>query len=264
MAIEGLKTVAQPNQVNFSDQVGASVEALDLLGLVEDHDKVTESVTADYNALTKSGRAGEAFIQLPRDVITLGGMVRVLDDTPYTGDRKYPTTYVYDELWTPGVGSEGYQVAELDNLTLGGNGNFATHARLAVHNPANEQEPLLHLLDMPFDGKYAKRKQQTQLEAIDVAVNAYEAEGHEGFAMTPLNAKAVAFIALTRRIKGEAMPMAWGFMRDATLPRKTVGGRSVVGDVDSVDGQLYLYGSDGDAYSYGGVGLSVGPKEIKS
>lgn len=264
MAIEGLKTVTQPNEVNFSDQVGASVEALDLLGLVEDHDKVTESVTADYNALTKSGRAGEAFIQLPRDVITLGGMVRVLDDAPYTGDRKYSTTYVYDELWTPGVGAEGYQAEELDNLTLTGNGNFAPHARLAVHNPANKQEPLLHFLDMPFDDKHAKRKQQTQLEAIDVAVNAYEAEGHEGFAMTPLNAKAVAFIALTRRIKGEAMPMAWGFMRDATLPRITVDGYSVVGGVVSIGGQLGLRRSVGYACSDGGVGLSVGPKEVKS
>lgn len=83
--------------------------------------------------------------------------------------------------------------------------------------------------------------------------------------MTPLNAKAVAFIALTRRIKGETMPIAWGYMRDATLPRKEMmGGLSFVGGVGSYGGGLDLGRSYGRAGSCVGVGLSVGPKELKS
>lgn len=35
MAIEGLRTVPQSSEVNISDHVGASVEALDVLGLVK-------------------------------------------------------------------------------------------------------------------------------------------------------------------------------------------------------------------------------------
>lgn len=264
MAIEGLKTAPQPSEVNLSDQVGASVEALNILGLVEDRDQVTESVTAEFKSLSHSGRTGELFIQLPRHVITLANLIQASDNAIYFKGRQYPKTYVYRELWTPGFDKDGYKTEELDNLTIGGNGDFAPHARLAVHNLANEQEPLLHFLDKSFDSNYAKRKKQTQLEAIEEAVKAYEDEGHEDFTMTPLNAKAVAFIALIRRIKGETMPMAWGFMRDATLPRKTVDGLSLVGDVYSVGGMFYLDRSNGFAGSDVGVGLSVGPKEIKS
>jgi hypothetical protein len=262
MAIEGLRTVSQPCEVNMDDHVGASVEALSVLGLVEDRDQVTESVTAEYAALTQSGRTGEVFVQLPRSVITLGGLVKASDSATYPGDRKYPESYVWHELWTPGTDRGGYKAEELDNLTLSGDGNFTPHARLAVHNSASQEEPLLHFLGKPYDSKYAKKGEQTQLEAVNEAVAAYSAEDHEGFAMTALNAKAVAMIALVRRIKGQTMPMARGFMRDATLNRHTVG-RSVVGGVCTVGGQLILYGSYGDSRSDAGVGLSVGPKELK-
>ncbi len=264
MAIEGLRTIPQPSEVNLSNQVGASVEALNILGLVEDHDQVTESVTAEFSRLSQSGRTGEAFVQLPRSIITLADLVQASDSATYSGDRQYPETYVYRELWTPGFDKGGYKAEELDNLTLSDNGSFAPHARLAAHNPASEQEPLLHFLGKPYDKKFGEKGEQTQLEAIEEAVKAYEAEGYEDFAMTPLNAKAVAFIALTRRIKGETMPIAWGFMRDATLPRKEVDGYSVVGHVDSVGDRFNLHRSFGDANSGGGVGLSVGSKEIKS
>lgn len=263
MSIEGLRTAPQPIDANISDQIGASVEALNILGLVENRDQVTESVTDEFRSLGHSGRTGELYIQLPRSVITLDSLVKASDSATYPSAKQYPESYVYRELWTPSYGSEGYKAEELDNLTLGSNGDFAPHARLAVHNPASEQEPLLHFLDKPFYAKYAKRKQQTQIEAVDQAVAAYEAEGHEDFEMAPLNAKAVAFIALTRRIKGETMPMAWGYMRDATLPRKEVGGRSFVGDVCSCGGRLELGGSDGGPDSGSGVGLSVGQKELK-
>lgn len=264
MAIEGLRTVPQPSEANLSDQVGVSVEALNILGLVEDNDLVTESVTAEFSKLGQSGRTGEAFVQLPRSVITLADLVKASDSATYSGDRQYPETYVYRELWTPGFGKNGYSAEELDNLTLGGNADFTPHVRLAVHNSASEQEPLLHFLDKPYDKKYPKRGEQTQLGAVEEAVKAYDAEGHEDFTMTPLNAKAVAFIALIRRIKGETMPMAWGFMRDATLPRKEVGGDSVVGGVFSSGDGFYLNRSRGSADSDGGVGLSVGSKELKS
>ncbi|HVC35925.1 MAG TPA: hypothetical protein VNE40_00560 [Candidatus Dormibacteraeota bacterium] len=265
MAIEGLITVPQPSEVNLNDDhVGASVEALDILGLVKDRDQVTESVAAEYSALNQSGRTGEAFVQLPRSVITLEGMVNGLDNAKYPGDRQYPETFVVCELWTPGFDKGGYNAQELDNLTLGGDGNFAPHARLAIHNTASAKEPLLHFLYKPIDSTRTKGKEQTQLGAIEKAVKAYEAESHEGFEMTPLNAKAVAFIALVRRIKGEAMPMAWGYMRDATLSSKTVDGVSLVGYVHSFGDRFGLDESDGYARSNVGVGLSVGPKELKS
>lgn len=263
MAIEGLRTVPQPNQVDISDEVGASVEALELLGLVEDRDQVTESVKAEFGALDQSGRTGEAYIQLPRGIITLQGLIDVSDSATYSGDKRYPESYVYHNLWTPGAHPDGYKAEDLDNLKLGEqNATWLPHARLAVHNPVSEREPLLHFLGLPIDELYAEAGQQTQLEALAEAAKAYEAE-HAGFEMTPLNAKAVAMIALTRRIKGQSMPMEWGFMRDGTLPRATVGGVSFVGCVYSYGGQLKLSRSVGSAHSNGGLGVSVGPKQLE-
>lgn len=129
-----------------------------------------------------------------------------------------------------------------------------------MHNAANSEEPLFHFLGLPFDVKYVAPGQQTQLEAITETQQAYEAE-HPDFTMRALSGRGVAMIALMRRIKGSsAMPMAWGFMRDGTLPRKTVDGDSYVGGVDSGGGQLGFGRSVGIACSVFGVGLSVGPK----
>lgn len=180
----------------------------------------------------------------------------------YHGDKKYPETYVYDRLWTPGNDPDGYKADDLDNLKLNWrDADWKPHARLAVHNPASEQEPLLYFLGQPFDELYAEAGQQTQLDAIAEATKAYNAE-HADFEMTPLNAKGIAMIALVHRIKGESMPLTWGFMRDATLPRRTVG-ISLVGDVGSGGDRLRLGGSDGRARSRSGVGVSVGPEVLE-
>jgi hypothetical protein len=263
MAIEGLRTVPQPQPVDVgkADHVGATVEALNMLGLVEDTDRVTETVSTEFAALHQAGRTGEAFVQLPRGIITLGDLLAASYGATYAHEISYPKSYVGHELW-PGTDPDGYKAEELDNLTPDGDGNFAPHARLAVHNPTNTQEPLLHFLDKPFDAKYAKKKEQTQLAAVAEAVATYAAEDHEGFTMTPLNTKAVAMIALIRRIKGEAMPMEWGFMRYVTLERKDVDGVSFVGRANMLGGPLRLYRSGGKAYSSVGVGLSVGPKVL--
>jgi hypothetical protein len=61
-----------------------------------------------------------------------------------------------------------------------------------------------------------------------------------------------------RRICGQPMPIEWGFMCDGNLPRKTVGGGSIVASVDSDGGQAYFDGGNGSAYDDAGVGLSAG------
>ncbi len=267
MSIEGFRTVTHTSEVNVSDHIGASVKALGLLGLVKDQDRVTEFVTNEYHGLlSRAGKVGEAYIQLPRSLITLEGIISTLDNAPYSSSGiQYSKTYVNYELWDSKVQQDGYKAEELDNLTLGGNGDFAPHARLAVYNPANEEEPLLHFLYKPFDKLYAKEDQHSQLEAIDEAINLYQDKGHEDFAITPLNVKALAFIALVRRIKGEKMPMTSGYMQDATLPRKTVSGYSVVGCGFSNWDEFFLHWSNGSAVSGSfGVGLSVGPKKLQS
>src|SRR3990167_1812088 len=251
MTIEGLRNAPSLPQVNITDAVGASVEALDRLDLVNDRERVVETVTADFELINSSGVTGESFVQIPQRLVKLSGLVETLDAGPYPG-RDYPATYIYHALWTPGNNANGYKDEELGNLEGDETAVWQPHARLAVHNPDSKDEPLLHFLGQPYDAKYAEQGQETQLEAIAKAKQAYESE-HEGFNMTPLNANAVAMIALIRRIKGEAMPMEWGFMRDATLPRKFVGGVSFVGDVYSRYGKLKLNDSNGNANPNNGV-----------
>jgi hypothetical protein len=263
MAIEGLRTVPEPNSnVNVSDEVGAAVLALDMLGLVEDHEQVTESITASFGDLAASKQPGEAYIQVPRKLVSLPGIIEVLDGAKYPGDREYPDTWVYRDLWIPGTDEGSFEAEDIGNLELGQRDDFPPHARIAVHNPNSHEERLLHYLGQPFDEMYAKEGEETQLQSFARSKTLLEA-AHEDFALTPLNANAVAMIALTRRIKGEKMPFGWGFMRDATLPRKTVDGDSLVGFVDSRGGQLGLDGSYGFALPYVGLGLSVGPKVLE-
>jgi hypothetical protein len=245
MAIEGLRTVPEPNpNINISDAVGASVQALDMLGLVADHEQVTDSITAEFGALSSllSGdgpMTGEAYIQIPRKVISLPRMIEVLDGAKYPGDREYPDTWVYRDLWVPGTNKGSLEAEDIGNLELGNQGDFPVHARAAVLNPNNPDERLLHYLGQPYDEMYAREGEETQLQSFATSKTLQEA-AHPDSTLTPLNANAVAMIALTRRIKGQDMPFEWGFMRDATLPRRTVGGDSVVGRVDSCDGRLLL------------------------
>lgn len=243
MSIE-LRKNLEPNSANFDDDVGAAVEALERLGFV-DRERLTEEITGDYRVLDNAGVPGERFVQIPHDLASLSEVVTVLDGGNFK--RDYPQTYVYDRLWTP-----DYVGGEESDARQG-------QGRLAVSNPDNPNEPLLHFLDQPFDEMYANPDEQTQLTAIANAKKEYEAN-HPTFNMLALSAENIAFIALLRRIKGEKMPLEWGFMRDATRPRRQAGGRSWVGYVDSFGGPLKLRGSYGYASPEVGVGLSVGPE----
>lgn len=260
MAISGVRSSETVPVVN-SDNVGAAVEALSLVAAFDDREAVTAQVRDEFTALAGSDTQGESYIHVPGSVANLGRVVQALDEGSFS--KEYPATYVYGQLWTPGVGQEGYTADELG--TLGSDTvEDQVHARVAVHGTESQDEPLLHFLGLPYDD-YARttwnpKAEATQLEKVAEAKQAFEAE-HPDFNMAPLNANDVAFIALMRRIKGEDMPMSWGFMRDASLSRKSVGGYSVVGSVFSDEGQLRFGDSDGNAVDHVGVGLSVGKIE---
>jgi hypothetical protein len=276
MAIEGLcnKPVIE-HSTNTSDAVEASVEALEILGLVQDRDQVTESVAGEFNRLMASNvtQNGELFIKLPRDVITLKSLIAASDNTRYAGNRTYPATLICDNLWTPQPGADRYAADELDNLTSDPySGTYSPHARLALYNPESPADQLLHFLKMPFHEIHTKPKKPTQLQAVNEASKAFETE-HPDLSMIPLSVKDIAMIALTRRIKGENMPLEHGIMRDATL--RTVeklygpGGLQLSHneyEVASIDyhEKLRLRYSLGKARCLEGVGLSVGPNNLTS
>lgn len=257
MAISGLQNGEVASLVS-SDDVGAAVEALSLITPLHDRSKVEESVREDFARALESGVSGEPYIHVPDSVASLGQIVQALDNGTFR--TYYLSTDVSHQFWAPGTGLERYTRDAIglgDGLVAG----RQVHARIAVRGSEIQEEPLLHFLGLPCD-EYARQTwdpeaEATQLEKVAETRQAFEAE-HPDFNVVPLDASAVGFIALMRRIKGERMPISCGVMHDASLPRRAVYAGSFVGSVSSYVGQLHLGVMDGRAANYIGVGLSVG------
>lgn len=247
---------------NVSDDAGANVEAMRLSGLVDDanREQSLQAVTDDFTALGKLGVVGgELFVAVPHKQLPLSHRLDVLDSaTKAKYGSDHPKPYVYESLWVPGTQKGSYTDDMLGRLGPEYDGKqWTAHGRIIVPSTENSNEPILHHLNKPFDDKYARKGQETQLEALAKQKAEFEAE-HPEANLNPLTSRDVGFVALVRLIKGEPMPMQWGFMRDGSLPRTEVDGDSVVGRVDSYDSRLGLDGGYGRAVSDRGVGVSVG------
>lgn len=264
MAIQGLispEVVTQPKPLDINDAAAVTLEAFSILNVVgPDREATYESIASAYASLTElvtgANETGELYVDIPYSTITTAVMVEAIGGHSFGG---YPETYVYDNLWTPGIETGSYTDADLAKSS----GNEPT-AQLARYADEVSEEPLLHFLNMPYDD-YAKKEynpeaDKTQLEAIAEQKDALESVYPE-FVVSALGHRAFLLLGLQHRIKGQKMPVSWGFMRDGNLPRTKVARGPVVGCVDSSWGQLSLRSSGGYAYLRGGVGLSVGLKE---
>ena len=281
MAIEGLISAevssAPSVEVNMRDRAALAMEALRLLGrLGDDHEATRENIRNDFNKLGRS--VGETYIQLPfGSGFTLLSMLHAIDGVRYPDiqifpdQRTYPVTYPLEEndkpfakrLWLPqDPRREGYSIAEINRLDVIAPGDAEpavrpAHARIALWGGSSSEEPLLHLLDMPYDKMHATLRQRTQLDQLAVKKAEFV---HAGLELSPINLAGFAMLALQRRIEGSAMPASWGRMVVPQLGRKTIGSMSVIGRVYTYGNQITLDYSKGDARPGNGVGLSVGRK----
>ncbi len=261
---------------NVGDDIGANVEALRLSGLVDDSNSedAARQVTTDFKRLGSLGIEGELFVAVSHRQLPLSHRISVLNGlTKAKHGEDHPDTYIYAPLWVPSTqevsyDDEGNRFGSYDDELLGLLGpeydgkKWKAHGRLIIPNADSPDDPILHHLDKPFDDKYAEEGEETQLEAVAKQKAAFEAE-HPDANMNPFTARDVSFLALVRLIKGESMPLKWGYMRDATLSRTTVDGVSIVGRVRSYDDRLRLYRSAGRADSSVGVGVSVGHNPLE-
>jgi hypothetical protein len=274
MAIQGLRTTPQHTNLHISDEVASSLAVLDRLGLMQDHDRVAETMIADIDNLRLCGMVGEPYVYYPQ-AITFHGLINALNNGPFPR-HTYPSTSINHRVWGSGEHTDGYSYQQLDKLALRQPcADWAPQVRLAVYNTHSSPkvDKLLHFLALPFDTHNAGRGQHTQLDAIDEAKRAYDSE-HEGFVMTPLTTQAILTIALSRRLrrlKDEAMPVSRAYFRDATLPRlymdplETSQPRrfsdppiSLIGMVFSgAKGEMVLDWSRGTPKEDVGVGLSI-------
>lgn len=274
MAIEGLKSPNAPTVmgINVTDRAALAVKAFEMLGRVDDRDRLYEGIKGEFDQLVTASLDGETYVQpvFGRE-FTPQNMFAAVDTGTYPDDRAYPVTYPLDQsennvsrrLWFPkNSDEEGYSLAKINRLAVVAKGEDEPvvrppHARLALANGPNSEEPLLHLLDLPYDNTYAEPGETTQLEALR-SMQSQFAEQHGGLELNATNLGGFAILALQRRIEGKSMPMSWGFMRIPQLGRTAVDGASCVGRVRSDGSRLRLGRSYGLAFPLGGVGLSVG------
>ena len=59
MAIEGLRPASQHSNLHIGDEVGAWLGVMDRLGLMQDHDRVAETMIADIDNLRLCGLVGK-------------------------------------------------------------------------------------------------------------------------------------------------------------------------------------------------------------
>jgi hypothetical protein len=152
MAIEGLRPTPQHSNLHISDEVGAWLGVLDRLGLMQDHDRVAETMIADIDNLRSCGLVGEPYIYYPQ-AITFQGLVDALDNGNFPR-HAYPPTDINHRVWEPGVPSERYSYNQLDQLALKElYSDWAPQVRLAVYNThaTPKVDKLLHFLGLPFD-----------------------------------------------------------------------------------------------------------------
>lgn len=286
MAIQGLKSAEVASEVRVivdpSDASAVTVEALDMLGRIEggreEKEEVRKAIAIEYATLLgRVSQPGELYVLPPLGSgFTLEDMLTLADGASYPEGRTYAQTYPLsnnspdfnNRLWFPKDSSvEGYSTEEINRTDVAKDGEEApmatvATARIALKTGSVAEDPLLQFLGLPYDEMYAGEGEATQLAELTKAQAEFAAnEANKGLALTPINAAGFTMLALQARIKGEKLPVSWGFMRIPQLGRKTVGGSSVVGDVRSDGGQLLFGDSYGNALGDDGVGLEVGQVE---
>jgi hypothetical protein len=244
-------------ELDVTEPVEVTLEALKLLGIIEHNDQAKQSITADFTALSELDYDGRLHV-LPGIGVSFD---HILQTAEAIKPENVPVLYRFTNLWTPNTESNSYSQAEL-------NGGPENHvARLAVYNADTNTsvDPVLHYLNTPYDEKYQENCSTTQLQELEQDQQDFNVK-YEDFKLSSLDHKAFAMLALMDRIRGGVAPnskdfiLNTGFMRIPDLGRRDVCGDSCVGNVDSDDGQLKFDCSYGVAGVFNGVGLSVGIK----
>ncbi len=255
MAITGLtvpiEASAAPPRSNVDEAVDVTIELFRQLGVINDEQSLRESLTGDYQRLTELGN-GRLYVELPATV-TFGRLVDLANKLAQRAG--YDAVYRWENFWVPGTEKESVSEDELNGSAEGYTARIALFAE-----EESGYDPLLHFTSASFDRKYADEGEVTQLDLIE-KMQADFAGRQSGASLRACDHRdfLVWYIMdLLRGVKPSEIVLAQGFMRVPVLGRRSVGGGSCVGDVDSGDGEARLDGSDGDGGGDVGVGVSAG------
>lgn len=246
-------------QPDIDEAVGVTLEAYKALGFAPDEDQATESLKENLKPIAELGYNGRLYVEPPQGV-SFDAIIAAADGKRPSGVEE---AYRWPNLWVPGTEENSYTSEELDAAAE------EPEARLAVFNADEDTgvDPLLHFLTQPYD-EHREGPTQTQLEALEALKKAFAGEHDQPF-LRALGHRAAGMLVLMDRIRGvdtdsSEFVLNQGWMRIPDLGRRKVGGDFVVGGVYSRDGRTEFAGTSGGAYRNGGVGVSVGQKELDS
>jgi hypothetical protein len=158
--------------------------------------------------------------------------------------------WVYGPLWTSDAEKESYTVEELNGSDAG-----ISVCGAFLNAEETDCDPILFLLDHPFDDKYPNGK-ISQVSAASEFL-AESIDGLELFQTDHRDVMSMFIMDKNDQLSPDNVILAQGWMR-IPLGRRSVVGDSVVGNVYSNGGQLRLNRSSGQANSNVGVGFSAG------
>jgi hypothetical protein len=296
MAIEGVPTVEILDQtdlpggevgpIDVSDRAAVAVGTLELfIGNNWDREKAYDGFTKDFGRIAAQleGILHETYPRFPLGRLSTGGEVTVqgafdrADTVERPDGSAYPAAYPFNEdksnlsrrIWTPG---EGFDIADVNRLSMPGEPDdpqaMKIHARAALTDGPEKQDPILKLLGLPFDRESPdyEEGQPTQVEELAKLTAVFEAD-NPGFTHRAITLGDFVILNAQRRLEGREtgveVPMIgkWGYVVFPYQGRKAVDGDSWVGRANADGGQLGADRSCGYADPDGGVGFSVGLEE---
>lgn len=235
------------------EAASTTVQLMKQLGLViTDEEALWTSLHNDFaRLLTELGR-GRPYVELPRS-ITTERLCELANEL--AAERGFSPVFRWKPFWVPGTELQSVTAQEINSVAE------VITARLALFSEkATNADPLLHFLDLPYDGEYKNWGQTSQLDALAQAQRVF-ANQHLGASLRAADHRdflVMYLMDLIREVSAEEVILAKGFMRVPALGRRTVDGDSYVGIVCSGGGQAYFGRSGGGAYGWDGFGLSAG------
>lgn len=254
-------------EVNISESVGVSVEALSILGLkvARDKERLAEDLKNDFTELLNGqNRTGEPYVHLGLDNdYQLREMLEKIDNKEYFG-RKYPKFYVWHQApWTGIHDNFTHKLTDFVKRDKHRSHieDMTGQSRLALNDGKNFMAPFIHLEDMPNDKvnvKKGEKDEETQLEALKKEKAGFKLLNHR-FNMHAGEVSDYDMLTLIQRIKGEALQMPLGVWIIPNLGRKYILGGSAVSIAHTGStGRIGLGWSRGDSSEGTGIGLSIG------
>lgn len=253
--IDGITVPAPsaPIAPDVSQDVKTVLAMFGRLGLNFDKELIERRLITEFTRLCELGE-GRLYVRPPSSV-SFARLVDLADEL--ARERKFKEVWRWPNFWKPGTEAESLTVQELD----GQDGGFDVRIALYADEPANGYDRLLHFKGLPYDDRHKDPSHKsTQWHSSGHKIAQFLVFRHPMITIDFLDHRdfLVGYIMdLLRGAEADDVIFAKGYLRIPLFGRRTVGGVSLVGYVNSSEGQARFFRSDGSAFGDVGVGFSA-------